>query len=680
MSYGSTNGGFTDDMYGDSRMSIGMDTSWQLGTFAPLDGSFDSTNDTLTNTSIATSTTTPAPSSSLLTLGGNSTSIKTIYINFTLSTSYFSDFDDIIEVYMGDVSLKGRRVTSFRGSDAVKPISNVKLAGLTAGTIVVFNSVATVNFRSRKQSGQHFSANYSVSGDCPPGYAATGFTDDAHEACTLIVPIFKLASGVQIVLFVVAGICSALLVSILILIIVFRNYVIFRAASIPFCTCIVAFGIMMTTTSVFYGLSAEEGDWLCHIRPWTSCISIIGLLACLYIKSNRINRIFNNKRLQEDGLDNKTLFKYVGLMLSMQVALLIGLSGAKLTSSQLIMGSKFTDGYQVYSCSSTETVSFNVWLAFQLFYVFAFVCAATVTAFQIRNVPTAFNESSHIANCMYVFCLIMAIILPLNFLVEDNPNALVLIRGMAQNLCALSMCLSIFSPKVFMLATGQGNDSTMAIPKMSSVLVTNDSATEKGTRKNSGNVPSKRPMETQRKKSITHANGNRNSINNPASSSSSRKPSVTNQVSRKPSVNTNMTTPLNKSPEGPTRPFGSSISIAHEDARQSMLLPVTPTGGVTSSSMIGASTPHGRTSSQSEVLAVNMANLNPDQVQSVLTYMATLRPSSTSPRASIRTADNDMPSFHLPPITSTSTSTSDDESHRDHVNRPDIERPEKHRI
>jgi len=414
-SLGSTS--FTDNSYGQQRFTPGLSTSWIVGDV--------------------------------------SSTIKAIYINIQIEKTSFNAFDDILEIYEGDQSLSGTRLLSFRGTDST-PVNNLDLPNIPAYTYVSLSNVAAISFRSKAQSGKHFTANVTTSTVCPADYIPDKDTGKCYK-------LFKLNVGIQALVYASAGLSATVQMAIVALVINKRNTLVIRTSSVPFCICILVCLMLLSVSSIFYALSAEMGNWVCHIRPWSTTIAIVGALSALFVKVNRIRTIFGTKDLQVQVQKNIDLAKYVLIMLMAQCALVIGFSAGGLTNSQLVLGSKYTANQLVYQCSSFgDNSKFTVWLALQFLYIGVFLFAGSYTAWAIRKVPSAFNEAPQIASSFMSMLILMTILVPLNFIVNDNPDALVLIRGFGINLSALVLSIFLFGPKIYYILEGRENDKSLS--------------------------------------------------------------------------------------------------------------------------------------------------------------------------------------------------------------------------
>jgi hypothetical protein len=86
---------------------------------------------------------------------------------------------------------------------------------------------------------------------------------------------------------------------------------------------------------------------------------------------------------------------------------------------------------------------------------------SAIMAFKTRNVPSAFNESQHIANAIFALLFFAIIIVPLDTLVQDNPNASMIIQGIGQAFLGIVLSIVLFGPKLYYIVIGKSNDKTM---------------------------------------------------------------------------------------------------------------------------------------------------------------------------------------------------------------------------
>jgi len=412
----------SDAAYGSNRMMLGVDIAW---TFSGGKGeSFDD--------------------------------IKGYIVQLYLNRSLFNDFTDIIEIYEGDASLSGKRVLSVRGIDT-DPVDN--LPNYAKNSIVVLNKNAVILFRSQKTQGQHFISNYTAIFDCPPGFQY----DINSFKCQ---KLFVVNESIQIAIFAIISVFMTMLITITGVIIKKRNSLIIRSSSFPFCLSMLLFMIALGIGSYFYALYPEKGDYICNIRPWLTACPLVGILSALLVKVDRIRRIFTSKELVVQTITNSQLAKTMSVMMAVEIALLIGFSASRMSTAIYKVGYGYTSDVLVAVCTSSDSQNgadaFNTWLIIQFIYIAAFLMVAVCIAWSVRKVPSAFNEAPSIASSLLSLAVLLIILIPLNYMVDDNPNALMLIRGIGQILVTSVLALFFFGPKLYLIIDGKDNDKTLS--------------------------------------------------------------------------------------------------------------------------------------------------------------------------------------------------------------------------
>merc|ERR1712196_12737 len=77
------------------------------------------------------------------------------------------------------------------------------------------------------------------------------------------------------------------------------------------CAFIVAGGIMLCVTTMIFGLDAS--DSMCVAIPWLGHLGYTFLYVPLLIKTHRISRVFNNKKLKKRVITDADCFKKIGM-------------------------------------------------------------------------------------------------------------------------------------------------------------------------------------------------------------------------------------------------------------------------------------------------------------------------------------------------------------------------------
>lgn len=358
----------------------------------------------------------------------------------------FSKSSDNLEIFEVPFEKTGNQIFVVSGDNI----------GVSRKKIKVYSQKAILKFSSLQFSGQFFNASYDYI-SCDNGYNELVQSSQFPLSCYLL---FNYSAALTITI-----VCVSIFTFLVILLVSFvifrkRQSLIVKSSSVPFCLAMLAFLLLMAVGSIFYSISPRNLP-VCDIRPWITTMSLCGVLSALLVKADRIRKIFNSTELVVQAITNKQLFQVMAIMMMIQLIIMICFSSLQVYSYQRSLGSGVTAMYIVDSCEGNLNAA-NVWFGVQATYISLFLIAGVFEAWGVRKVPTAFNEGPHIASCLLSIFALLIILTPLNFIVNDNPDALVLIRGLGQNLIALIITLFLFGPKLFYILEGRENDKQLS--------------------------------------------------------------------------------------------------------------------------------------------------------------------------------------------------------------------------
>jgi len=201
---------------------------------------------------------------------------------------------------------------------------------------------------------------------------------------------------------------------------------------------------------------------VCDARVWLTGLSIVVILANLLVKATRIKQVFGDMTIKVKRVTNSALLLIVGVMVSVELLLLIGFTAAKLSPAESVTASG-TDENNVVVLNQCRTsgASYWAWFIIQLVYIGFFLVWGAYVAFGTKDTPSAFNESTHILGALLELIFLGIVLIPLDFINESSPQALVLLRGLGQSFGCLTLALILFGPKIYYIAVGRGNDRSM---------------------------------------------------------------------------------------------------------------------------------------------------------------------------------------------------------------------------
>jgi len=325
-------------------------------------------------------------------------------------------------------------------------------------TVEVLNSFSSINFQSKKTMGNHFTLNYTLNFDCPAGYYYFENVDKSFMLSSKCEKLFELNTGIQAAVYAVSALFSILLITITAIVVQKRNSLIIKSSSFPFCFVMLLFMTILSASGIFYAISSKQLKEVCHLRAWFTAFPLTGILSALLVKADRIRKIFGSKDLVVQAISNTQLAKTMSLMILGQTAILVWFSAAKISENVITLGSGSTSNQIVYSCTDSS----SGWIGVQFAYIAVFLFAGVIEAWGVRKVPSAFNEGPHIASTLLSLTVLLIILIPVQFMVSDNPDALVVIRGIGQTLVSTVMTFFLFGPKLYYILEGRENDKTMS--------------------------------------------------------------------------------------------------------------------------------------------------------------------------------------------------------------------------
>lgn len=216
--------------------------------------------------------------------------------------------------------------------------------------------------------------------------------------------------------------------------------------------------LLLSSSSIFYAITPTDTPAVCHLRVWFTAFSLSCILSALLVKADRIRKIFASTELVVQAITNTELFKKMGVILLGQTAILIWFSASDFSQASKMLGGGEINYQLTYSCSDIS----SSWIAVQFAFTACFLFAGVYEAWCVRKVPSAFNEGPHIASTLLSLTVLLVILIPLQFLVSNNPNALVILRGLGQSLVCMVMGFFLFGPKLYLILEGKENDKTLS--------------------------------------------------------------------------------------------------------------------------------------------------------------------------------------------------------------------------
>ncbi|KAI9098188.1 7 transmembrane sweet-taste receptor of 3 GCPR-domain-containing protein [Phlyctochytrium arcticum] len=265
--------------------------------------------------------------------------------------------------------------------------------------------------------------------------------------------------GIIILLFTSAGLAAGAGTAVFVL--VYRKSKVVRAASPVFCLMIIA-GAILALIAVFFYLDIPTPA-ACILQPLLVSVAFTLSIGNLVIKTMRVNIVFNYPLLARR-------LKWV-----LKDGFLIGVSVCAVLLDLIILVIWFVvdrprptmlrdvNEELYWGCNSSTPGFSNKASGALIAYNGLMLLAGIYSAYKVRNVKSAFNESQHIVPSIYIITLVSIILLPMNYAVElFTYKVRSLFVAFLLIVCSLFVLLQLFVPKIMAVRDkGAGGDEIM---------------------------------------------------------------------------------------------------------------------------------------------------------------------------------------------------------------------------
>lgn len=202
-------------------------------------------------------------------------------------------------------------------------------------------------------------------------------------------------------------------------------------------------GILMAFSVTFVAV-VKPNDVTCIARFFGNGVCFSVCYASLFIKTNRISRIFNRKNLAKRPtliLPFSQLVLVVAVV-SVQILLLLMLTFLRTPRAKRF----YPETSIVYLDCSISNLDFGL----SQVYNFILICMCTIYAFKTRKIPSNFNEAKYIAFAMYSSCVIWLAFLAVYYM-EEAYDQKPLILSVSVSLIAFVLLCCLYGPKVYII-------------------------------------------------------------------------------------------------------------------------------------------------------------------------------------------------------------------------------------
>ena len=279
-------------------------------------------------------------------------------------------------------------------------------------------------------NGNGYVVNQTTCLRCAPGY----WPIKNGQGCERIELMYfgkYIAYSVPTIMFAVIGI----IITVFVMIMLVRNdkTPIVKASGRELAYLILS-GILLSFIHTFI-VALKPSDVTCIIRFFGGSVAFSICYAAIFIKTNRISRIFNRRNIAKRPiliLPTSQLVLVLGVV-CVQVLILCMLTLLRMPKAKVF----YPTVSSVYLDCTVQDLDFGL----SQVYNFLLILACTLYAFKTRKIPSNFNEAKFIAFAMYSTCVIWLAFLALYFM-----NSLSLERS-------LILCVSISLVAYFLLGT-----------------------------------------------------------------------------------------------------------------------------------------------------------------------------------------------------------------------------------
>lgn len=224
-------------------------------------------------------------------------------------------------------------------------------------------------------------------------------------------------------------------------------------ASQPFFLVLICMGVFILASSIF-PMAIDDGfasleacDKACMAIPWLITMGWSIVFAALYAKVRRVNIVVRNAlAFRSIKVSEKDVMLPFAVLFTCNLILMTVWT----TLNPLIWVRKQTSSTESFGACQVEDTGSASWKVVASFIALlngAALIGANVEAYKARNVDTEFGESNYIGLIMGSYLQVVAVGLPLFFLVNDNPTARFFLTSSMVFLMCVSVLLLLFVPK-----------------------------------------------------------------------------------------------------------------------------------------------------------------------------------------------------------------------------------------
>lgn len=182
----------------------------------------------------------------------------------------------------------------------------------------------------------------------------------------------------------------------------YRNFYIIQFSSFVFLR-IYFFSVFIPLFSVIFIMLEPTNKAICSCRIWFSTVGICLILAILFTKAWRIQKLFHNRALKKIIITNRDLGILILFIVGIQVLILILweiIDSPKVEILRVKTPNIFEDNFY-YQCSTSYVFSIM-----DIVFMFFFLLWGLVISWASRNIQPEFNESKSLSLTIGIICIL----------------------------------------------------------------------------------------------------------------------------------------------------------------------------------------------------------------------------------------------------------------------------------
>jgi len=253
------------------------------------------------------------------------------------------------------------------------------------------------------------------------------------------------SDGAAIAMLVLFSLFALITLVVTVIVVVKRKTPVIFYASPLFCV-LTLLGIIVGYSNVYLWTGIPT-DAQCVLRPWFFAVAFVLIYGCVFAKTYRIARVFGNKRMKPTIVTDRSLVVFVMIYsLFYLIPIIVWTAWDPLTPT-LHDDNSGEDKLNI-RCSSDHGLGFEIYF---LVVTGVTLFVGAVLSYMARKAKSFFGEAKYVAFCVYSLLFIGVMVVPLAYLLNDNPLAFYLIVALGAFFAISAVLVGLYVPKLYVL-------------------------------------------------------------------------------------------------------------------------------------------------------------------------------------------------------------------------------------